>query len=53
MLDSQLQQIIENPGVRKQDVNYADFLYINDKVEIFVGITQKGIHRAKLKGVFI
>lgn len=53
VLDLQLQQTFENPGVGKQALDDAHFLYIMDRVDIFVGIMQKQIYnRAKLKGVF-
>lgn len=53
MLDLQLQQIFENPGVGKQALDDAHFLYTMYRVDIFVGIMQKQIYnRAKLKGVF-
>lgn len=54
VLDLHLQQIFENPGVGKQTLDDGHFLYIMDRVGIFVGIVQKWTYnRAKLKGVFI
>lgn len=54
ILDLYLQQIFENQRVGKQALEDEDFLYVMDRVGVFVGIMQEGTcNRAKVKGVFI